>query len=41
MSEFIYSAGELEVMLREVGFVDIRREHVSAMAVVVSGRVSK
>jgi len=34
----VYSAGELEVMLREVGFVDIRREHRSFMAVVVSGR---
>jgi len=28
-------------MLREVGFVDIRREHLSFMAVVVSATVGK
>ena len=37
----VYSAAELEVMMREVGFVDVRRAHLSFMAVVVSARVGK
>jgi len=37
----VYSATELDLMLREVGFVDIRREHLSFMAVVVSATVGK
>lgn len=37
----VYSAGELELMLREVGFADINRERTGAMSVVVSGSVGK
>jgi ubiquinone/menaquinone biosynthesis C-methylase UbiE len=37
----VYSAAEVEVILREVGFVDIKREHISFMAVVVSARVGR
>ncbi len=37
----VYSVAELELMLREVGFVDIKREHASPMAVAVSARVGK
>lgn len=37
----VYSAGELELMLREAGFVDTRREHLSFMAVVVSAAAGK
>jgi hypothetical protein len=37
----VYSAAELEMMLREVGFVDIKREHLSLMAIVVSAKVAK
>ena len=37
----VYSTAEVEVMLREVGFVDIKREHLSFMALVVSARVGK
>jgi SAM-dependent methyltransferase len=37
----VYSAGELELMLREAGLVDTRVEHLSFMAVVVSARASK
>ena len=35
----VYSAAEVEVMLWEVGFVDIKREHISFMGIVVSARV--
>ncbi len=37
----VYSANELEMMLREVGFFDLKREHVSFMAVVVSAKVGR
>jgi ubiquinone/menaquinone biosynthesis C-methylase UbiE len=37
----VYSAGDLEVMLRDAGFVDFKLEHVSFMAIVVSARVEK
>ena len=37
----VYSVTELGQMLREVGFVDIKREHLSFMAVVVSAKVGK
>jgi hypothetical protein len=39
--EKVYSADELELMLREVGFVENRLEHVSFMAVVVSAGAGK
>ncbi len=35
----IYSGAELEQMLREVGLVDIRREHSGFLSVVVSAKV--
>ncbi len=35
----VYSEAELEQMLKEVGFVEIKREHLSFLAVVVSAKV--
>ncbi|HUI70776.1 MAG TPA: methyltransferase domain-containing protein [Spirochaetia bacterium] len=37
----VYSPAEVESMLREVGFFDVKREHVGPMAVVVSAAVRK
>jgi ubiquinone/menaquinone biosynthesis C-methylase UbiE len=37
----VYSPAEIEQMLKEAGFAAIKRNHVSAMAVVVSAKVDK
>jgi ubiquinone/menaquinone biosynthesis C-methylase UbiE len=37
----VYSAGEFEQMLREVDFIEIKLEHLSLMAVVVSAKLGR